>query len=59
MAIELSKHRKDIRALAAELDITPDLIYGWRREALGPRWVFLLPGPDRSRTRSWRKWLSG
>jgi len=36
MAVELSKHRKDIRALADELDIRPDLLYRWRREAMGP-----------------------
>lgn len=37
MAVKLSKHRKDIRALAEELDITPDLLYRWRREALWPQ----------------------
>ena len=37
MAVELSKHRKDISALAEELDIKPHLLYRWRREALGPR----------------------
>lgn len=34
MAVELSKHREDIRALAEELEIRPDLLYRWRREAL-------------------------
>jgi transposase len=34
MAVELSKHREDIKALAAELEIKPDLLYRWRREAL-------------------------
>ena len=37
MAVELSKHRKDIRALAEELDIKPDLLYRWRREASDPK----------------------
>jgi len=35
MAVELSKHRNDIGELAAELDIKPDLLYRWRREAFG------------------------
>lgn len=34
MAVELSKYRDDIRALAKELEIRPDLLYRWRREAL-------------------------
>jgi len=33
MVVELSYNREDIRALAEELDIRPDLIYRWRREA--------------------------
>ena len=33
MAVELSRHREDIGELAAELDIKPDLLYRWRREA--------------------------
>ena len=33
MAIELSKHRDDVKTLAEELEITPDLLYRWRREA--------------------------
>jgi transposase len=33
MAIELSYNREDIPVLATELDIRPDLIYRWRREA--------------------------
>lgn len=33
MAVELSKVREDIPALAKELDIRADLIYRWRREA--------------------------
>ena len=33
MAVELSNTREDIPALAAELDIRPDLLYRWRREA--------------------------
>jgi transposase len=33
MVIELSNNRKDFAALASELDINPDLIYRWRREA--------------------------
>jgi transposase len=37
MAVELSKHRNDISALAEELEIKPDLLYRWRREALGPQ----------------------
>ena len=37
MAVELSKHRDDIRALAEELEINPDLLYRWRREALESR----------------------
>ena len=36
MAVELSRHRKDIKNLAEELDIRPELIYRWRREASGP-----------------------
>ena len=36
MAVELCKHRKDLRTLAEELDIKSDLLYRWRREALGP-----------------------
>jgi len=34
MAVELSKHRKDLIILAEELDISPDLLYLWRREFL-------------------------
>ena len=37
MAVELSKHRNDIRVLAGELEINPDLLYRWRREALESR----------------------
>ena len=33
MAVELSRHRDDISQLAEELDIKPDLLYRWRREA--------------------------
>jgi transposase len=33
MAVELSNHRKDISALAEELEIKPHLLYRWRREA--------------------------
>ncbi|HDJ33245.1 MAG TPA: transposase [Bacteroidetes bacterium] len=33
MAVELSRHREDICKLAEELDIKPDLLYRWRREA--------------------------
>jgi transposase len=34
MAVELSKHRDNIRALAEELEIKPYLLYRWRRESL-------------------------
>jgi transposase len=34
MVVELANTREDISALAAELDLRPDLIYRWRREAL-------------------------
>ena len=34
MVVELSNTREDISALAAEMDLRPDLIYRWRREAL-------------------------
>jgi len=33
MAVELSQHREDISKLAEELDIKPNLLYRWRREA--------------------------
>jgi transposase len=33
MVVELSHNREDLTALAAELDIRPELIYRWRREA--------------------------
>jgi len=33
MAVELSRHREDISVLAEELDINPNLLYRWRREA--------------------------
>lgn len=33
MVVELSYNREDIRVLAEELDIRPDLIYRWRRES--------------------------
>ena len=33
MAVELSHHRDDISKLAKELDIKPDLLYRWHREA--------------------------
>jgi len=33
MVVELSYNREDITVLAAEMDIRPDLIYRWRREA--------------------------
>jgi transposase len=32
MVVELSYNRKDIMALASEMDIRADLIYRWRRE---------------------------
>jgi transposase len=31
-AVELSNHRPNIRELARELDINPELLYRWRRE---------------------------
>ncbi len=34
MVVKLSNTREDISALAAEMDIRPDLIYRWRREAV-------------------------
>jgi len=34
MVVELANTREDLSALAAELDLRPDLIYRWRREAL-------------------------
>jgi transposase len=34
MVIELANAREDISALAVELDLRPELIYRWRREAL-------------------------
>lgn len=34
MVVELANKRGDIFALAAELDLRPELIYRWRREAL-------------------------
>ncbi len=34
MVVELSNTREDISALAAEMDLRPELIYRWRREAL-------------------------
>lgn len=34
MVVELANTREDISALAAEMDLRPDLIYRWRREAL-------------------------
>jgi len=43
MAVELSKHRDDIGTLAEELEITPDLLYRWRREALESQ-VASFPG---------------
>ena len=33
MAVDLSHHRDDIGKLAEELEIKPDLLYRWRREA--------------------------
>jgi len=33
MVVELSYSRKDINTLASEMDIRPELIYRWRREA--------------------------
>lgn len=33
MAVDLSYHRDDIGKLAEELEIKPDLLYRWRREA--------------------------
>ena len=33
MVVELSYNRDDITALAAKMDIRPDQIYRWRREA--------------------------
>jgi transposase len=32
MSVELSKTRSDLSALAKELDITPTLLYRWRKE---------------------------
>jgi transposase len=37
MTVELSKSRKDLAALAKELDINVDLIYRWRKELLDKR----------------------
>ena len=34
MVVELANAREDISALASELDLRPELIYRWRREAL-------------------------
>ncbi|WP_394351953.1 transposase [Rhodocytophaga rosea] len=34
MTVELSKSRTDYGQLARELDISPDLIYRWRKEYL-------------------------
>ena len=34
MVVDLANKRGDIIALAAELDLRPELIYRWRREAL-------------------------
>jgi len=34
MVVELANAREDISALAVELDLRPELIYRWRREAL-------------------------
>jgi transposase len=34
MVVELANKREDISALAVELDIRPEMIYRWRREAL-------------------------
>ena len=34
MVVELANTRVDISALAVELDIRPEMIYRWRREAL-------------------------
>ncbi|HER63157.1 MAG TPA: IS3 family transposase, partial [Desulfobacteraceae bacterium] len=33
MAVELSQHRNDVSKLAEELDIKPNILYRWRREA--------------------------
>jgi len=33
MSVELSDTRTDLGALAKELDISPTLLYGWRRES--------------------------
>ncbi|MEF8810544.1 MAG: transposase [Bacteroidales bacterium] len=35
MAVELSKHQKDIKVLAGKLEISQDLLYRWRRELSG------------------------
>ena len=35
MAVELSKHRDDVKVLAEELEIKSDLLYRWRKESLG------------------------
>lgn len=32
MSVELSNTRPDLRALAKELDITPQILYRWRKE---------------------------
>ena len=34
MVVELANIRENISALAAKLDLRPELIYRWRREAL-------------------------
>ncbi len=54
MAVELSKHREDIKALAEELEIKPDLLYRWRREALGPQGTS-FPGQGNPRQTSEEK----
>ena len=35
MSVEFSNTRKDLSALAKELDIPPSLLYRWRREYVG------------------------
>jgi len=45
MVVELANSRKDISALAAEMDLRPELIYRWRREALANLGAS-LPGQD-------------
>ena len=62
MAVDLSHHRNDIGKLAEELEIKPEILYRWRREAKKTK-EGAFPGhgnpkmTEEQKESAWQKWL--